>query len=192
MVLVCVVLGPHELLHRPCFQGQPGTAGLIQCRARFGMAAHRAARPDTVKGSDLIMLGSNGLGLGRAGPFVCTSIYTTTFPEKIKIWLKARNLLFCHSQFCLSDVMSLLLRTTLPRITRSAPFPPVSSRGSRSCRGPVSLPISITEETHERQYVGLGLWPLSLLSHMSGCTCSLYRDRRPLRGKVGICPHNPN
>jgi hypothetical protein len=43
----------------------------------------------------------------------------------------------------------LLLRTTLPRITRSAPFPPVSSRGTRSCRVLVSLPISTTEETHE-------------------------------------------
>jgi hypothetical protein len=25
-----------------------------------------------------------------------------------------------------------------------------------------------------------------------GCTGSLYRDVRPLRGKAGICPHNPN
>jgi hypothetical protein len=54
-----------------------------------------------------------------------------------------------------------LLRTTLPRITRSAPFPPVSSRGARSCRVPVSLPISTTEETHGTQDIGLGLWPLS-------------------------------
>jgi hypothetical protein len=54
-----------------------------------------------------------------------------------------------------------VLRTTLPRITRSVPFPPVSSRGARSCRGPVSLPISTTEETHETHDIGLGLWPLS-------------------------------
>jgi hypothetical protein len=54
-----------------------------------------------------------------------------------------------------------VLRTTLPRITRSAPFPPVSSRGARRCREPVSLPISTTEETHETLDIGLGLWPLS-------------------------------
>jgi hypothetical protein len=82
MVLVCAMLGPHGLLHRPCFPGQPGTAGPIQCRAHFGMAAHRAAWPDTVKGSDLIVLGSNELGLGRAGLLVWTSIYTTTFPKR--------------------------------------------------------------------------------------------------------------
>jgi hypothetical protein len=87
---------------------------------------------------------------------------------------------------------SFLLRTTLPRITRSAPFPPVSSRGARRCREPVSLPISTTEKTHETLDIGLGLWPLSDLYHMKGCTGSLYRDVRPLRGKAGICPHNPN
>jgi hypothetical protein len=38
-----------------------------------------------------------------------------------------------------------LLRTTLPRITRSAPFSSVSSRGVRRCREPVSLPINTTE-----------------------------------------------
>jgi hypothetical protein len=88
--------------------------------------------------------------------------------------------------------ISILLRTTLPRITRSAPFPPVSSRGARSCREPVSLPISTTEETHETHDIGLELWPLSDLCIMRGCTGSLYRDVRPLRGKAGICPHNPN
>jgi hypothetical protein len=87
---------------------------------------------------------------------------------------------------------SFLLRTTLPRITRSAPFPPVSSRGARRCREPVSLPISTTEKTHETLDIGLGLWPLSDLYHMKECTGSLYRDVRPLRGKAGICPHNPN
>jgi hypothetical protein len=85
-----------------------------------------------------------------------------------------------------------VLRTTLPRITRSAPFPPVSSRGARRCREPVSLPISTTEETHKTLDIGLGLWPLSDLCNMKGCTCSLYRDVRPLRGKAVICPHNPN
>jgi hypothetical protein len=60
------------------------------------------------------------------------------------------------------------LRTTLPRITRSAPFPPVSSRGARRCREPVSLPISTTEETHETLDIGLGLWPLSDLCIMRG------------------------
>jgi hypothetical protein len=45
-----------------------------------------------------------------------------------------------------------LLRTTLPQITRSAPFPPVSSRGARSCRVSVSLPISTTDNTHETRY----------------------------------------
>jgi hypothetical protein len=54
-----------------------------------------------------------------------------------------------------------LLRTTLPRITRSAPFPPVSSRGARNCTRPVSLPINTTEETHETLDIGLGLRPLS-------------------------------
>jgi hypothetical protein len=88
--------------------------------------------------------------------------------------------------------MSRLLRTTLPRITRSAPLPPVNSRGARSCREPVSLPISTTEETHKTQDIRLGLWHLSLLCLMRGCTGSLYRDVRPLRGKAGICPHNLN
>jgi hypothetical protein len=59
-----------------------------------------------------------------------------------------------------------LLRTTLPRITRSAPFPPVSSRDVRSCRELVSLPINTTEETHETLDIGLGLWPLSDLCIM--------------------------
>jgi hypothetical protein len=45
-------------------------------------------------------------------------------------------------------------------------------------------------ETHETHDVGLGLWPLSLLYLMRGCTSSLYRDMRPLMGKAGICPHN--
>jgi hypothetical protein len=72
-----------------------------------------------------------------------------------------------------------LLRTTLPRITRSAPFPPVSSRGTRNCREPVFLLISTTEETHETHDIGLGLWPLSYLYIMRGCTGSLYRDLRP-------------
>jgi hypothetical protein len=86
-----------------------------------------------------------------------------------------------------------LSRTTLPRITRSALFPPVSSRGARSCRKePVSLPLSTTEETHETHDIGLCLLPLSDLRIIRGCTCSLYRDVRPLRGKAGICPHNPN
>jgi hypothetical protein len=85
-----------------------------------------------------------------------------------------------------------VLRTTLPRITRSAPFPLVSSRGARSCRELVSLPIITSEETHKTHDIGLGLWPLYLLYLMRWCTCSLYRDVRPLRGKTGICPHNPN
>jgi hypothetical protein len=80
-------------------------------------------------------------------------------------------------------VMFRLLRTTLPRITRSAPFPPVSSKGARRCREPVSLPISTTEETHKTLDIGLGLWPLSHLYIMRWCTCSLYRDVRPLRGR---------
>jgi hypothetical protein len=50
-----------------------------------------------------------------------------------------------------------VLRTTLPQITRSAPFPPVSSRGVRRCRELVSLPISTTEETHETLNIGLDL-----------------------------------
>jgi hypothetical protein len=85
-----------------------------------------------------------------------------------------------------------VLRTTLPRITRSALFPLVSSRDARSCRGPVSLSISTTEETHKTHGIGLGLWPLSDLYLMRWCTSSLYRDVRPVRGKTGICPHNPN
>jgi hypothetical protein len=85
-----------------------------------------------------------------------------------------------------------VLRTTLPRITRSAPFPPISSRDARRCREPVSLPISTTEETHETLDIGLGFWPLSDLYLMRGCTGSLYRDVRLLRGIAVICPHNPN
>jgi hypothetical protein len=81
-----------------------------------------------------------------------------------------------------------VLRTTLSRITRSAPFPPVSSRGARICRELVSLSISTTEETLD---IGLGLWPLSDLYIMKWCTGSLYRDVRPFRGKAGICLHNP-
>jgi hypothetical protein len=50
----------------------------------------------------------------------------------------------------------LLLRTTLPRITRSAHFPPVSSRDARSCKRPIFLPISTTEE-NTRHDIGLGL-----------------------------------
>jgi hypothetical protein len=84
-----------------------------------------------------------------------------------------------------------VLVTTLPYITRSAHFSPVSSRGARRCRELVSLPINSTEETHETLDIGLGLWPLSDLSIMRRCTCFLYRDVKPLRGKAGICPHNP-
>jgi hypothetical protein len=58
---------------------------------------------------------------------------------------------------------SKLLTTTLPRITRSTHFPPISRLGARSCGRLVSLLRSIIEETRERQYVGLGLWPISLL-----------------------------
>jgi hypothetical protein len=70
-----------------------------------------------------------------------------------------------------------LLRTTLPRITRSAPFPPVSSRGARRCREPVSLPISTTEKTHETLDIGLGLWPLSDLYSIWGVQV-LYIETR--------------
>jgi hypothetical protein len=97
-----------------------------------------------------------------------------------------------QSRCLICTSMYKLLRTTLPQITRSAPFPPVSSRGARRCREPVSLPISTTEETHETHDIELGLWPLSDLYYMKGCTGSLYRDVRPLRGKAGICLHNPN
>jgi hypothetical protein len=62
----------------------------------------------------------------------------------------------------------MLLRTTLPRITRSAPFPPVSSRDAISCRGLVSLSHKHDRKTHKTQYIGLGLWPLSLLFIMRG------------------------
>jgi hypothetical protein len=50
----------------------------------------------------------------------------------------------CACTYCVCIVMMRLLRTTLPRINRSAPFPPVSSRGARSCKRPVSLPRSTT------------------------------------------------
>jgi hypothetical protein len=66
------------------------------------------------------------------------------------------------------SIRFLLLRTTLPRITRSAPFPPVSSRGARRCRELVSLPINTTEKTHETLDIGLGLWPLSDLYSIWG------------------------
>jgi hypothetical protein len=80
----------------------------------------------------------------------------------------------------------------LPQITRSAPFPSVSSRGARRYRESVSLPISTTEETHETLDIRLGLWPLSDLCIMRECKCSLYKDVRFLRDKAGICPHHPN
>jgi hypothetical protein len=47
----------------------------------------------------------------------------------------------------------------------------------------------MTEETHETQDIGLGLWTLSDLYLMRGCTDSLYRDVRLLRNKTSICPH---
>jgi hypothetical protein len=115
---------------------------------------------------------------------------TKKTPQSIDPW--ANDTLPACAHNTRGHALMALLRTTSPWITRSAPFPPVSSRGARSCRRPDSLPISTTEETHETQDVGLGLWPLSLLCNMKGCTCSLYRDVRPLRSKAGICPHNPN
>jgi hypothetical protein len=68
-----------------------------------------------------------------------------------------------HRLILMAEQNRKVLRTKLPRITRSAPFPPVSSRGARRCREPVSLPISTTEKTHETLDIGLGLWPLSHL-----------------------------
>jgi hypothetical protein len=58
-----------------------------------------------------------------------------------------------------------VLRTTLPRITRSAPFPPVSSRGVRRCRKLVSLPISTTEEN--TRDTGYRVGPLASFSSLS-------------------------
>jgi hypothetical protein len=86
-------------------------------------------------------------------------------------------------RWILSIAYLFLLRTTLPQITRSVLFPPVSSRGARSYREPVSLPLSTTEETHETHDIRLGLWSLSDLCIMRRCTCFLYRDVRPLRAK---------
>jgi hypothetical protein len=70
-----------------------------------------------------------------------------------------RDRAYCHLWLhpFVPSVQSYMLRTTLPRITKSAPFSPISSRGARSCRESVSLPISTTEETHETQDIGLGL-----------------------------------
>jgi hypothetical protein len=53
-----------------------------------------------------------------------------------------------HGELCTST-SSLLLRTTLPRIARSAPFPPVSRLGVRRYGWPVSLPISTTDSTRD-------------------------------------------
>jgi hypothetical protein len=58
-------------------------------------------------------------------------------------------------------------RTTLPWITRSAPFPPVSSTIARRCGRPVYLAQKHDRETHETRNVGLG--PLASfypVSHM--------------------------
>ena len=85
-----------------------------------------------------------------------------------------------------------VLVTTLPQITRSASFPPINSRGARTCRGPVFFLISTREETHETQDIGLGLWPLSVLYSIRRGKCSIYRDVIALRGIFGICPHNPS
>jgi hypothetical protein len=71
-------------------------------------------------------------------------------------------------------------------------LPSVSSRGARSCRGPVSLLISTTEETHETHDIGLDLSPLSYLYSIWGGTSSIYRDVIALRGILGICPYNPS
>jgi hypothetical protein len=120
-------------------------------------------------------------------------LWTFLVPKPRSLFGEAQSNRTCGRSLVVSCMRrSVLLRSTSPRITRSAPFPPVSSRGARSCRVPVSLPINTTEETHEIQDIGLGLWPLSDLSNMKGCTGSLYRDVRPLRGKAGICPYNPN
>jgi hypothetical protein len=74
---------------------------------------------------------------------------------------------------------------------RFAPFPPVSRLGARSRGITVSLPRSTTEST---QNIGYRIGPLASFFSLyyEGCTCSLYRDVIPLRGKAGICPHNPN
>jgi hypothetical protein len=52
-------------------------------------------------------------------------------------------------RLALDQPVSRLLITTLPRITRSALFPSVSSRDAISCRVSVSLSISTTEKTRD-------------------------------------------
>jgi hypothetical protein len=54
---------------------------------------------------------------------------------------------FLYETCCVVHVSYVfLVLKALPQIIRSAPFPPVSRLGARSSRGPVSLPISTTEE----------------------------------------------
>jgi hypothetical protein len=117
--------------------------------------------------------------------FIASSKRSWSYPQKKKIHRRNRYRKLFHGKLS-------VLRTTLPRITRSAPFPPVSSRDARSCRWPVSLSISTTKKTHETQDIGLSLWPLSDLYSIWGDTCSIYKDVIALRGIFGICPHNPS
>jgi hypothetical protein len=84
-----------------------------------------------------------------------------------------------------------VLRTTLPRITRSAPFPPISSRGIRRCREPVFLPISNRGNTRDTGYRVGPLASFWYMFHMRG-TGSIYRDAIALTAIFGNCPHNPS
>jgi hypothetical protein len=79
IVLYFAGSGRHGLLNGPCYSGRPGTVGPIPCRARKELWARWAARHGPIKWTGLIVPGSNGpgrvgLGLGRAGPPVWTSI----------------------------------------------------------------------------------------------------------------------
>jgi hypothetical protein len=66
--------------------------------------------------------------------------------DTIQIWLLSEHGCLMYRRRQLKATWSShVLRITSPWITRSALFPPVSSRGARSYKEPVSLPRSTTE-----------------------------------------------
>jgi hypothetical protein len=80
-----------------------------------------------------------------------------------------------------------VLRTMSPRITRSVPFPPVSSRGARSCRELVSLPRSTTDGLIGCPHIGQpGSRYAAVVCLVVGC---IHVTRRVLLCRLFGLPH---
>jgi hypothetical protein len=69
--------------------------------------------------------------------------------KKITVYVKLTPTPLFAGALCYRAKQVKHLKGCIGRIYGGAPFPPISSRGARSCRVHVSLPISTTEETHE-------------------------------------------